>query len=105
MAARIHRKIARWITDHLLWEMTGTAREGFWGWLLVRWKLFVAVAGAALLTWWEWVEHHPPEIALVALLHFVFLLVAIALIVHIARWVSRNDKKSPSRQPKGPQSE
>src|ERR1039458_5134764 len=65
MAAPIHRRIARWIIDHLLWDTSGTVREGFWGGLWAARKLLVAVAGAALLTWREWVEHHPPEIVLV----------------------------------------
>ena len=50
-----------------------------------RWRIFVAAVGAALLTWIEWVKHHPPEIAVVALMHFVFVLVAIALLVHVVR--------------------
>jgi hypothetical protein len=105
MAPPIHRRITRWIIDHLLWDTTGTAREGFWGGLWATRKLFVAVAGAALLTWWEWVEHHPPEIAVVALIHFVFVLAAIELVVYVGRRFSSSDKKSPSRHPKGPYSE
>jgi len=101
MAAPIHRKITRWIIDHLLWDTTGAAREGFWGGLWATRKLLVAVAGAALLTWWEWIEHHPPEIALLALIHFVFVLAAISLVVHVGRWFSRGDKRSSSgSQPK-----
>jgi hypothetical protein len=69
-------------------------------WPIVR--LFLAVIGAALLTWLEWVEHHPPEIAIVALIHLVFVLVAIALIMHIGRWFSGSHKRSAGRQPKGP---
>jgi hypothetical protein len=69
VVAPIHRRITRWIIDHLLWD----AR-----------KLLLAVAGSALLTYSEWVQHHPPEIALMALIHFVFVLAAIAVIVHIA---------------------
>jgi hypothetical protein len=102
MAIPIHRKIARWIIHHLLWDTAGTAHEGFWRGLWATRKLFVAVAGATLLTWREWVEHHPPEIALVALIHFAFVLAAIALCVYIWEWFSRSDKASPGRQPKGP---
>jgi hypothetical protein len=54
MATLIHRRITRWIFDHLLWDTTCTAREGFWKGLWATRKLFVAVAGAALLTWLEW---------------------------------------------------
>ena len=105
MATPIYRKITIWVIDHLLWDVNAPAREGFWGWLCVKWRLFAAVAGAALLTWREWVKHHPPEIAVVALIHFVFVLVAIALVVHIVRWFSPTDKESPSRQSKRPYSE
>jgi hypothetical protein len=90
MAVPIHRKITRWIIDHLLWDTAGTAREGFLGGLWAARKLLVAVAGAVLLTWREWVEHHPPEIAVVALIHFVFVLAAIALVVQIGRWFGRS---------------
>ena len=48
------------------------------------------------------VEHHPPEIAIVALIHLVFVLAAIALCVYIWGWFSRSDKASPGRQSKGP---
>jgi hypothetical protein len=102
MPARIYRHITRWIISHLLWDTSGSAREGSGAWLWPASRLFAAVAGAALLTWREWVEHHPPEIAIVTLIHFVFVLVAIALIVHIGRWFSRSNKRSAGRQPKGP---
>ena len=97
MAAQIHRKIPRWIIDNLVWDTAGAARGGFRGGLWATRKLFIAAAGAALLTWWESVEHHPPAIAVVALIHFVFVLAAIALFVHIGRWFSRSDKESPGR--------
>lgn len=95
----------RWIIENLLWDTSGTAREGLRGMLWAARKLFVAVAAAALLTWWEWVEHHPPEIALIALIHLAFVLAAIALIVRIGQSFSRGDKRSSTRQPKGPSSE
>ena len=98
MADPIHRRITRWIIDDLLWDTAGTARGGFPGGLWAARKLLVAVAGAGLLTWWEWVEHHPPEIAVVALIHFVFVLIAIALVVHIRRWFSRSSGRSQIRR-------
>src|SRR6185295_517009 len=88
MTGPIHRRIARWTIDHLLWDTSGRACEGFRGGLWAARKLIVAVAGSALLTWWEWVAHHPPEIALVAVIHLAFFLAAIALIVHLGRWFS-----------------
>jgi hypothetical protein len=94
MAVPVARKITRWIFDHLLWDTAGTAREGFWRALWATRKLLVAVVGAALLTWWEWIEHHPPAIAIVALIHLVFVLVVIGLLVYIGQRFS--NKKSPS---------
>jgi len=98
MAAPIHRKIARWIIDYLIWDPADTALGGFRGALWATRKLFAAVLGAALMTWWEWVEHHPPEIVIVALIHFVFVLFGIALFVHVTRRFSRSDKASRGRQ-------
>jgi hypothetical protein len=99
VAVPIHRKITRWIIDHLFWDTTGTAREGLWGGLWATRKLLVAVAGAALLTWREWVKHHPPEIAIVAVMHFAFVLPAVGLVVRIGQWFSRSDKRSADRRP------
>jgi hypothetical protein len=97
MSVPIRRKIMHWIFEHVLWDTSGAARDGFWGGIWATRKLLVALAGAALLTWREWVEHHPPEIAIVALLHFVFVFVTIALIVYSGQWFRRSHKKSPSR--------
>ena len=57
----------------------------------LRWtiRLLIAIVGAALLTWREWEEHHPPEIALIALIHFAFMLIVIAIVICIGRWFSR----------------
>jgi hypothetical protein len=98
MAVPVCRKSTRWIFDHLLWDTTGTTRGGFWRGLWATRKLLVAVVGSALLTWWGWVEHHPPEIVIVALIHFVFA--AIALVVYVGQWFS--DKKSPSKASETP---
>ena len=96
----------RWIIDHVLWDTGATERKGVWGWLWPRWKLFVAAVGAALMTWLEWVKHHPSEIAVVALIHFAFVLIAIALFVHVARWFRRGYGKSPpATQSRDPGSE
>jgi hypothetical protein len=99
MSRPTSRKIARWTIDHLLWETAAPAGEDFRGWLWATWKLSAAVAGAAVLTWWEWVKHHPPEIAVIAVIHFIFVLIAIALVVHLGRWFSRSGQKSgPKRR-------
>jgi hypothetical protein len=105
VTAPIRRKITRWIFDHLLWDTTSTVRQGFWGGLWATRKLLVAFAGAALLTWREWAEHKPPEIAIVALIHFVFVLAAIALLLYTGQWFSHSDKNPPSKQAKRPYSE
>jgi NhaP-type Na+/H+ or K+/H+ antiporter len=86
MAIPIHRRITRWITDYILWDTTGTGRQDFWGGLWAARKLLVAIAVSALLTWREWDEHHPPAIALIAIIHFVFVFAAVALIVYIEQW-------------------
>src|SRR6266852_4898455 len=96
MAVAIDGKAMHWIFDYLLWDTSGAVRKGFWGGLWATRKLLVAVAGSALLTWWERIEHHPPDLALLALIHFVFVLAAISLVVHVGRWFSRGDKRSSS---------
>jgi hypothetical protein len=45
-----------------------------------------------VLTWREWVEHHPPEIVLVVLIHFFFVLALIAALVYVGQWFGRRDK-------------
>jgi len=60
------------------------------------WKLAVAFVISALLTWREWVEHHPPEIVLVAVLHFAVVWIALLLIVQIARWLGRKRRHKNS---------
>lgn len=92
------RKIAQWVVDHLLWGAGGAGRTGPWGGLWAARKLLRALAVSAVLTWREWVEHHPPEIAIVAVTHFMIVLVVIALLVYIAQWFSRNDRKVSSRE-------
>jgi hypothetical protein len=102
MAPPILRKVPLWIFNHLLWDTTGSVREGFRRGLWATRKLFIALAGAALLTWREWVEHHPPAIVVVALIHFVFVLAAIALFVYTGQRFGRSDQKSSSRPAKRP---
>jgi membrane-anchored protein YejM (alkaline phosphatase superfamily) len=76
-----------------LWDTAGTAREGLWAWLWATRRLLLALAGSAWLTWQEWVKHHPPEIAIVAVLHFSFVLIAIALLVYAGQWFSCGNQK------------
>jgi hypothetical protein len=89
----------RWIIDRLVWDTSGGAPEGLLGRLWAARKLILAVAAAALLTWIEWEEHHPPEIALVAVIHFVFVCAAIALAVYIRERIVRSQKPSGRARP------
>jgi hypothetical protein len=92
MAVPIRRQIARWIFANLLWDTSGAVRKGFWGGLWATRKLLAAVAGSALLTWWEWIEHHPPDLVIVELVHFAFVFGAIALFVYVRQRFSRRSK-------------
>ena len=99
MAARLRWKTIRWFLGHLLWDTTAAARGGIWGALWATRKLLVAVAATGLLTWREWVEHHPPEIILITFIHFVFVCAVIALLVCMGKWFSGTQKKSPAAKP------
>jgi hypothetical protein len=90
MEVPIHRKIALWIFHHLLWDPAGAGPEGFWRALWAMRKLLIALAGSAALDWMEWVEHHPPEMAIVVVIHFVFVLAAIGLVVYVWQSVMRS---------------
>jgi hypothetical protein len=100
MAASIRPSVSRWIFDHLLWDTAGPERKGLLGGLWAARKLLLALTGAALLTWQEWVKHHPPEIAIVAVIHFVFVSGAIALTVWTWHWLRRTDTKSQASRGK-----
>jgi hypothetical protein len=89
-------RFTNWIFDHLLWDTAGTARQGLLRVLWATRKILIAIVGSAVMTWWFWIEHHPSEIASVALIHFVFVMTLIALFVYVAQRL--NSKKSPSKQ-------
>jgi hypothetical protein len=91
MPAPIHTKLAHWIADQF-WDTTGPAREGFWGRLHPAWKLITAIFGSALLDWVEWAEHHPPNMAIIALIHFAFVVIAISIVIHVVRWLRPSEK-------------
>jgi HAMP domain-containing protein len=44
------------------------------------------------------VKHHPPEIVLIALIHFAFVLVVLALVFHMARWITRGIRQISHKQ-------
>ena len=97
MAASLYRRIGRWIVDDLLWDTSGAPREGVWRGVWAARKLLLAVALAALLTWREWVKHHPPEIAIVAVIHLVFVLIAISLVVLMWQWLRPRGPSVPGK--------
>ncbi|HET6179582.1 MAG TPA: hypothetical protein VFE61_21845 [Candidatus Sulfotelmatobacter sp.] len=92
----VARRIARWIFTTLVWDITSTQPLGPWARLWATRKLLAALVISALLMWREWVEHHPPEIALIVL-HFLFVLAIIGLLSCVAQWFNRSSDKSPSR--------
>jgi hypothetical protein len=102
VAAPLHKRITGWIFDHLLWDTSGAERRVFRGGLWATRKVVAALALSALLTWREWVEHRPPEIAIVEIIHFVFVLAVIALFVYIGQRFNRGGGNSTREQEKRP---
>jgi len=51
--------------------------------------LLIALAVSAVLDYTEWVEHHPPVMAVIAVLHFVFAWVVLAIAMLAWRRFSR----------------
>jgi len=49
----------------------------------------IALAVSAVLDYTEWVEHHPPVMAVIAVLHFVFAWVVLAIAMLAWRRFSR----------------
>ncbi len=99
MALPVYRKTMRWILDHMLWDTAGAASRGFWRGLWATRKLLLALVGSGVLTWREWVEHHPPEIVIVELIHFFFVFAVIALLVYAGLWF-RTRKAPTSHTPR-----
>lgn len=62
-------------------------------------KALFAVGASAVLTWMEWARHRPPEIALVAGIHFILVLAGIALVIAAGRWIRRLDHKTRNGLP------
>ncbi|MGA9811949.1 MAG: hypothetical protein WBQ64_04175 [Terriglobales bacterium] len=96
MALPVYRKTTRWMLDHMLWDTGGASGRGFWPGLWATRKLLLALAVSGVLTWREWVEHHPPEIVIVEVIHFVFVFAVIALLVYLGLW--SRARKSPTQQ-------
>ncbi len=84
----------------MVWDPPGTAGRGLRRGLWATRKLLLAFAVSTLLTWREWAEHHPPEIAIAAVIHFVFVFALIALLVYARQRFGGNGEASPSEQEK-----
>lgn len=85
MANARFRRAGSWVRLHLLWDTTDTTPQGFRKAMWATRKVIVAIMGAALLTWLEWIEHHPPQIVIIALIHFVFVFAVIGLVVYVGQ--------------------
>jgi hypothetical protein len=80
MAVPIRHKFNCWIFDHLLWtRLAQSARDS--ARIVADTETLPGSCGSVLAVR-EWVEHHRPEIAIVALIHFVFVLTAMSLLVY-----------------------
>lgn len=79
----------------MLGDAGDNPRQGFLGALWALRKLLVALAASIVRTWREWVEHHPPEIALIATMHFVFVFALIGLLVYGAQRIRKRAVKHP----------
>jgi hypothetical protein len=80
----INHRRWHWLVDHLLWDTAGTASCGFLGFIWAIRKPIIALAVTLMLTWREWVAYRPLEIRLivvVAVVNFVLVTAAIALLV------------------------
>lgn len=75
-----------WLLHRLIWDTEG-GLSGLWP---AR-KVVAALLLSALLTWGEWVKHRPPQIALIALIHFVLILAIVAGVVYAQEWMRRRE--------------
>jgi hypothetical protein len=94
MAEPILRSLKSWVVDHVLWDRSGKSIQGLSGAFWALRKVLVALLVSAVMTWQEWVKHHPPEIAIIAVIHFAFVLVAVALLVYAGHYFPRGNGKS-----------
>ena len=99
MTSSSPRRFAAWIFDYLLWDTTGSARSGVAGAAWATRKVLMAVSAAVFLTWREWAQLHPPQILIVALMHFAFVLTAIGFLVYSLQRLGRAEKKLLRSQP------
>jgi hypothetical protein len=79
MPEPVRNSVKHWLLNQLLWDGAVAKPAGFRKTLWATRYLLLAFAGAVFLTWREWIEHRPPEIALIAVIHFFFVLGLIAV--------------------------
>ncbi len=44
---------------------------------------------SALLDWLEWSLHRPPNMAVIAVIHFAFALIVVAVVTKMTQWFRR----------------
>ena len=89
MVASSPPNIWTWIVRHVLWDSSGIQRAGSFGVFWALRKVLLCAAFATVLTWVEWIEHHPPEIVIIAVLHFLLVLATLAILIFAMRWFGR----------------
>jgi hypothetical protein len=94
MAKPILPSMESWVVDHVLWDKSGKSLQGLWGAIWASRKVLLALLVSAVMTRQERVKHHPPEIALIAVIHFALVLVAVALLVYAGNYFPRGNRKS-----------
>ena len=66
-------------------QSSGLINPTFLQSLLSRRIVLIALAVSVVLDYMEWVEHHPPVMAIIVVLHFLFVWVPLAIVVWIWR--------------------
>ena len=96
MTVTTPRKILRWMLDHMLWDTAGRRRQGILAGPVGDTETSDCFRGIGCADWWEWVEHHPPDMVFVAIIHFVFVFLLVALLVYLGQWLRA--RKLPTSQ-------
>lgn len=82
------RSLGRRMFDAVAWDGPPTTDDSL-GRIVALRRPLIALVASTWLTVMEWRINRPPEIALIAVLHFVVVLLVIALVVHFFRWIAR----------------
>jgi hypothetical protein len=84
-----HHSLLHWFLDNLVWDTAGNANSGF---LKVVWatrKLLISSALAVLMTLRDCGQVTAPELLLLALVHIIFAVGALALLVYTLQRFTR----------------